>query len=142
MCFWTLGTAAVEVCDSGRMEPGPAPHAAVLEEPAPHAAIVDWVDVDKTPVQFVNQMIGTLGTPAGPSQIPDSILLLLGYAELPIFLGEPEDIRRRQREVTSVPATTLGKFVMSRERAEELLTVLQTTLKNYDEVRAARSGDR
>lgn len=95
---------------------------------------LDWGQVDQLPLQFVNQMIASLGAAAGPAAIPDGIVLILGCASQPVIVGSPESVQRQVDALTTVPVQPLGRYVMSRERAEELLQVLAKTVAQYDEI--------
>lgn len=98
---------------------------------------LDWGSVDNLPLQFVNQMVAQLGAPAGPQAVPDGISLIFGCASPPILVGSPEAVARKVDELQSVRVQPLGRFIMSRDRAEELLQVLARSLAQYDEIAEA-----
>jgi hypothetical protein len=101
---------------------------------AGRAIEVEWPETVDLPPVFVNQMVASLGASAGPNAVPDSIELLFGMASSPLFVGSDAVVAERLASLTSVPVVPHARLVMSRERAEELLNVLATTLARYDEV--------
>lgn len=93
-----------------------------------------WGNVQDLPLNFVNQIVAQLGAPAGPEQVPDGIIVILGHAAPPVIVGSEEAIQRQVDALSSVQVQPLGRFVMSRERAEELLQVLAQSVAQYDEI--------
>lgn len=49
----------------------------------------------------------------------------------PLIVGDAEDVRRRQHEYTSVPATCVARVALAPARMEQLISVLQENLENY-----------
>lgn len=101
---------------------------------------VEWGNVADVGPTFVNQVIATLGVPAGEASVPDSINLIFGHAAAPLFTGTPEQIHAKVDALQSVLVRPVARLVMSRERAEELLQVLAQTVSQYDA--AVQSGRR
>ena len=99
-----------------------------------------WVALRETPVQFIDAAITRLGNPASNRGIPDSIELILGRSEQPLIVGTPEQAAEQMSRVTAIDVLIAGRFVMSRERAEELRDVLNTAMQQYDD-RATKAGE-
>jgi hypothetical protein len=104
---------------------------------------VDWSEVDATPTQHVNQLVGQLGPPL-EGGIPDGIYLAFGSIPPPLILGRDNEERRKVAEELSgrsVKVTVHGRFHMSREVLDSIVNVLQTTARQYDAtVQLAASG--
>ncbi len=91
-----------------------------------------WERFRETPSQFVDMVATRVGNPAGPRHVPDSIEVVLGRAQYPLLVGTREEQLRAAAETTFVEVDTVGRFILSRERAEELRDVLGITIQQYD----------
>lgn len=94
-------------------------------------ARADWELVEALPATHANQFACQLGLTSGDMPIPDGIYLGIGATVPPVILGE-EDRQRRAEELKSIAVQPVCKLFMSRERAVELIGVLQTTVGQYD----------
>jgi hypothetical protein len=94
---------------------------------------ISWDQAEDLPLQFANQFAVQWGSGAGADQVPDGIYLTVGTIAPPIFTGTPEQIQRQlDKHSKSVPVRPLIRLVISAERAEELVALLQTTLKQLE----------
>ena len=90
------------------------------------AVPVAWVAVDELPVLAANQFI----TQADP----DHIYLSAGMAMPPVVLAETVEERQAAiQQITFVPVRPIARLALTRKRAEELITVLQRGIENYDQ---------
>ena len=96
-----------------------------------------WTGVHDVHPEFIDQIGVGLGAPAGVPAVPDSIVMTLGRVQQPFLVGGPEDIARQAEAIESIDIVTVGRFLMSRERAEELRNVLTTAINQYDAARVS-----
>lgn len=86
-----------------------------------------WIDVDKTPAQFVNAIL---------TQLDDfgDILVTFGQATPPALTGAtPEENRKQMERVAYVPVRPIVRLSMSRSRLEQFVTSLQQTAVVQDQ---------
>jgi len=105
---------------------------------------VNWSAAESVPPAFVNQFLTQLGLQAGVTGVPDGIILYVGRLDPPLIPGDGALVRQRFVEAGStLNVAPAGTFVLTRERAVELVEVLQTAIGQYDETTAARgvTGD-
>lgn len=93
-----------------------------------------WGDLDGVPVEPANQFIAAVGLPS-ESREPDGITLVFGYLGPPLLLGTQEEILRKAEELTELPVEIKGRYLLTRGRLEELIKVLQSAAKQYDQVK-------
>lgn len=98
----------------------------------------DWSAFETEPARWVNVVAAQVGGGAGAEGRPDGVILYLAHAEPPIMLGTLEQNREKFGKLKAISAIPVAKIVMSRERAEEVLRVLATTLSQFDQ--AAEMG--
>jgi hypothetical protein len=84
-----------------------------------------WVGGDEVPILFANQFLGQYHQ--------DDFLLTVGQLAPPALLGTPEERREEALTMSFVPVKVLARFGMTRSRVEDLIGVLQQTLKNFEE---------
>jgi hypothetical protein len=84
-----------------------------------------WVGVEDAQILFVNQFLGQIEQ--------QEIVLTLGQITPPVLLGSPEQLTQQVERLSFVPVRTVARFGMTRARLEELIGVLQTTARNFDE---------
>jgi hypothetical protein len=95
---------------------------------------VDWGPGSDLPVQFANQFAVQPGPAAGAQQVPDGIYVTVASIAPPIFVGTPEQVQRQASEhPKTLPVRPLIKFAMSKERAQELVAVLLTTIQQLED---------
>jgi len=99
----------------------------------------DWSSAEPLPLVPVNQFVTQLGPAAGAQQVPDGIYLTLGTAAPPIFLGSPQRVAQQTSEYGSqVHVAAVARLVLTRERAQEMASLLMTAVSQYDA--AAQTG--
>ncbi|MFF6887590.1 hypothetical protein ACFY9F_30895 [Streptomyces sp. NPDC012421] len=94
-----------------------------------------WRNGDQ-PARPANQFIVTVGLPTSQGR-PDEIYLAFGQVEPPMLTGSPAQMEEQLRTLGSLPVETLGRYVVSRDRLQELIDVLQRTAELYDSARGA-----
>jgi hypothetical protein len=95
---------------------------------------IDWAPANDLPVQFANQFAVQAGSAATAELIPDGIYVTVGFIAPPLFVGTPEQIERQMdAHPQTVPVSPLIKLVMSKERAQELVAALQTTIQQFED---------
>jgi hypothetical protein len=90
---------------------------------------VDWSPIQEMDLALANTFVTQLGLPGGigPRKLPDGILLYVGRLDPPFFLDDAEAAKVRFIESGSVlPVRPLAKLLISRERAIELMQVLES----------------
>jgi len=96
---------------------------------------VDWSPIQEMDLALANTFVTQLGLPGGigPRKLPDGILLYVGRLDPPFFLDDAEAAKVRFIESGSVlPVRPLAKLLISRERAIELMQVLESAVTQYD----------
>lgn len=83
-----------------------------------------------------NQFVVSVGLPTSQGK-PDEIYLTIGQAEPPFVTGTPAQMEQQLRALGSLPVETLGRYVFSRDRLQELINVLQRTAEIFDRARGA-----
>jgi hypothetical protein len=107
----------------------------MAEEPQSLQLPLVWVGGDEKAILFANQFLGQF--------LQDDFLLTIGQLAPPTLLGSPEERQAEARALDFVPVKVLARFGLTRGRVEDLIEVLQQTLKNYDEAEGGEgeSGD-
>jgi len=99
-----------------------------VQKPLPETAQLPltWIDVDKVPIQFVNNILG---------QVDDfgDIIIAFGQTTPPALTGTHEEMLRQAERIAYVPVRPVARFSMSRDRLEQMIDFLTKTLKMHDE---------
>lgn len=80
-----------------------------------------WVGVEELPVHAANHFLVQADG--------DMHYLTIGHATPPVLLGSPEDLKRQLTQLGLVPVKPLGRFALSRSKAQELVGVLTSVLE-------------
>jgi hypothetical protein len=86
---------------------------------------VAWVGAEEAPTHTVNQFVCQFSG-------PEEFILTLGHLEPPTLLGSPEERLEQARQLSYVPVRVVSRVGLTRSRVEELITVLQEILANFD----------
>jgi hypothetical protein len=94
---------------------------------------VDWSDAADVQATPLNQFICQVGAPLRDGR-PDGIYLLFGNVVPPLVLGDSREERQRFIDMAGGGAKVQihGRYVLSRERLDELIEALQKIAKIYD----------
>lgn len=94
---------------------------------------VDWGDAANVPAIPLNQFVCQVGAPLRDGR-PDGIYLLFGNVVPPLILGDsPEEIQRFiDMAKAGAKVQIHGRYVLSRERLDELIEALQKIAGIYD----------
>jgi hypothetical protein len=99
----------------------------------PVALRLDWAEHDANSALPANQFIAQVGLPSrqGP---PDGIYVTFGHVTPPVLLGPtPEELQNQIEELGGTRTVrSLGSYLLSRGRLDELIEVLQTAARQYD----------
>jgi hypothetical protein len=95
-----------------------------MAEPEIQVPIV-WVGVEEVPTQTSNQFLGQFTG-------PDEFILTFGHLVPPALLGTPEERLEQARQLSYIPIRVISRVGLTRSRVEELVGVLQETLRNFD----------
>ncbi|MER6732569.1 hypothetical protein [Streptomyces puniciscabiei] len=93
----------------------------------------EWRNTD-VPSRPANQFIVSMGLPNAAGQA-DAIHLTLGQADPPVVSGSPEEMVQQLRGLGTLHVETLGRYVLTRARLDELIQVLQHAAIQYDSLR-------
>jgi hypothetical protein len=94
------------------------------EEPDAIQIPAVWIGGDETPILLVNQFLG---------QFQDNeFILTFGQFAPPALIGTEKERREQVKEISFVPVKALARFTLTRSRLEELIGVLEETLKNHE----------
>lgn len=102
-------------------------------EPPSVALEPDWSTARDVPVSVANVFVAQL---AGVSRSgrPDGIYLVSGHAAPPLLLGSPESIRKALAALDGrLPVDVVSQVFLTRDRVQELVELLQDTIKKFDE---------
>lgn len=89
-----------------------------------------WTDLDETEIVFSNQFLSQF--------IQQEFIVSFGQVAPPPIFGTPQQQEQLMKRVQFVPIKTVARLAFTRARLQELVTVLQQNLDNYD--RAHREG--
>ncbi|MDR6117290.1 hypothetical protein QE370_000474 [Aeromicrobium sp. SORGH_AS981] len=90
--------------------------------------------VDDLTLHPINQVAVSLAPPAGGG-VPDGILIYLGHALPPILLGTEDEVRAQLTALGGeLKVQGRGLFLFSRDRAAELVAILQGSIDQYDNI--------
>ncbi|MDL4820915.1 hypothetical protein [Actinomadura opuntiae] len=100
---------------------------------------VDWSNLASVPTRHINQFVAQVGPPTRDGS-PDGIYLALGHLAPPVIVSSDPELRRREIEAVAngIAPDDMGRFHLSRSRCEELITVLQEALRQYDKAEGLR----
>jgi hypothetical protein len=102
---------------------------------------VDWGDAADVPTTPLNQFVCQVGPPLRDGR-PDGIYLLLGNIVPPLFIGDSQEERQRFIDIALAGAKVQvhGRYVLSRERLDELIAALQKIAEIHDSAAEAARG--
>jgi hypothetical protein len=83
-----------------------------------------WRGADDTPMLLANQF--AMGTEE------DEINLIVGQFQKPVLIGTTEERLQQANQLGYVAVNTVARFGLTRQRAGELLDILQRHLEKYD----------
>ncbi|MGW9022882.1 hypothetical protein ACWGQ5_01325 [Streptomyces sp. NPDC055722] len=101
---------------------------------------LSWRNVDQQPARPANQFVVSVGLPTAEGK-PDQVYITFGQVEPPVLSGTPAAMEQELRELGSLPVETLGRYVVSRSRLQELIDVLQRTAEIFDKAWGADVDD-
>jgi cytochrome oxidase assembly protein ShyY1 len=84
-----------------------------------------YIGTEDVPVALANQFV--------IQHQQNEFILTVGQIAPPILLGTDEERREQAKNVAYVPVKVVGRFTFTRQRLAELINVLQTHLRKYDE---------
>jgi hypothetical protein len=85
---------------------------------------LEWVDFDEVPILFANHFL--------VQHQPNEFVVSIGQVTGPPVFGTPDQINDQLRQTESVPINTLARVGLTRHRAAELISVLQTAVEEHD----------
>jgi len=89
-----------------------------------------WIGLEDTPILLANQFMSQFAQ--------HEFIVAFGQASPPILLGTQEQRTQQLKQINFIPIKTIARLGFTRTRLQELVTVLQQNLDNYD--RAQREG--
>jgi hypothetical protein len=90
-----------------------------MPEPAP----VVQIEERQIPVKWPqHQEAAPMANVFHASVTPDGLVLSLGQAVLPVFVGTPEEQQQQARDLAEIEPLVLARVVFTAARAAELLT--------------------
>jgi hypothetical protein len=103
---------------------------------------VTWDSANSLPVVTANQFAVTLGLPSNSGR-PDGIYLLVGHLAPPTVVGSVQEVREfTAASGGKIDVAVHGKYLITRDRLQELLDTLASMAKKYDEaVAKAKAGE-
>ncbi len=84
-----------------------------------------YLGLEDVPILFANQFV--------IQHEKNEFVLTVGQLQPPILLGSPDEQKEQAKKLTYVPIRVVGKFGLTRQRLAELIEVLQSNLRTYDE---------
>jgi len=86
---------------------------------------VTYLGLEDVPILFANQFV--------IQHEKNEFVLTVGQLQPPILLGSPEERKEQAKKLTYVPIRVVARFGLTRQRLAELIEVLQSNLRKYDE---------
>ena len=86
---------------------------------------VVYIGAEDEPILFANQFV--------IQHEKNEFVLTVGQLQPPILLGSPEERKEQAKKLTYVPIKVVARFGLTRQRVAELIEVLQSNLRRYDE---------
>ncbi len=83
-----------------------------------------WIDVDDAPITLANSFVGQFQQ--------EEIILTIGQLAPPMLFGNKEEQLGQAEKIAYVPVRTVSRLVLTRQRAVELIKILNETLAKYD----------
>jgi hypothetical protein len=87
---------------------------------------VVWIGSDDHPILLANQFVVQY-------QEDDEFFITIGQLQPPMILGDtPADRLDQAKKMSFVPVQVIARLSMTKARTLELIEVLQTNVRNYD----------
>jgi hypothetical protein len=99
------------------------------EERYERAIPTTWIGAEELPVLFVNSFVGQIHPQEG------AFYLTIGQTVPPALVGTPQEQAEQLEQIAYVPVKPVARLALTRSRMEELVTILQMNLENYDQIR-------
>lgn len=93
---------------------------------------VIWPEVEQLPVFRANQFLGQISS--GVDNLPEDIVLTLGYVTPPVALGSEEERRATLAAIGAMSVKPISRISMSLGQAEGLRSLLDTVITNWREI--------
>jgi hypothetical protein len=84
---------------------------------------IDWIVPPDLQAEYATNVLAQHGE--------HEFFLLFFQAQPPIILGEKEERQKQVNELRQIPAKCIAKIIISPERVEEVIKLLQSQLDNY-----------
>lgn len=98
------------------------------EEHYERAIPTTWIGAEDLPVLFVNTFVGQIQPQEGV------FYLSVGQTLPPALIGTPQEQAEQLEQIAYVPVKPVARLALTRSRMEELVTILQMNLENYDQI--------
>lgn len=93
----------------------------------------DWSGLAELPVQVVNQFVASVALP-GQDGTPDGVYLGIGHAAPPILMGSAEEMAADAEAFGGrLGIQACGRYFLTPAKLAELIEVLKSGLRTYDE---------
>jgi hypothetical protein len=96
----------------------------MTEEPDSVEIPITFVGAEEIPMLAANSFV--------IQRQADEYMLTLGHIMPPLFVGTPIEQARQAAQLPFVPVQVLGRYSLTRQRLEELVTTLQDNLKKTE----------
>ncbi len=83
-----------------------------------------YVGIDDVPILYANHFI--------IQHQQAEFILSVGQVSPPILLGDEAEQREQAERLSYLPVKVVARLALTRERLQELMTVLQDNLKHFD----------
>jgi hypothetical protein len=100
---------------------------------------LSWDQAQDLRPQFANQFVTQVGGKVGGSNLPEGIFLTFGVVAPPIIVGDHKEQFERLKGVVEVQPVV--KLLLTREHLGELLQLLETAARQFDEAATAEPLD-
>lgn len=96
------------------------------EEPLVSVPLV-YVGAEDVPILYANQFVSQFQA--------DEFILTVGQVAPPILLGDESEQREQAERLSYVPVKVVARLAFTRQRLDEMLTLLKANLAAYDKDR-------
>ena len=87
-----------------------------------------YVGAEDVPIMYANHYV--------IQHQQDEFILTVGQVSPPILIGDEAEQREQAERLSYVPVKVVARLALTRARLTEVIAVLQTNLKTFDEKRS------
>jgi hypothetical protein len=90
---------------------------------------LSWIGYEDVPILYANQVLVQF-------QAEGAFVIAVGQVTPPALIGTAEQVAAQAAQIEYIPVKTLGRFGLTRAKLQEVISILQVNLDNFDRVQA------